>query len=347
MSPLAVPLVTFLFFSSLAAAQITAPGCTSYTYQWSYNSLNQNACWVAAYMMATCYDGRFEVLQPPYLGPYASQSTDLCECNTIAYSLLSACSACQGGTWVSWSEYSARCVKVLPPSTFPNPVPLDTRVPKWALIDVTSDITWDSSKAMSVGDSPEAAPGAILGSSGATVTTLGAHTITTLSAYTSTSLSLSLFSETFSTIPTYSPPPSNLNNTGPIVGGVVGVSVLSLAAVAIGVFLRRRHQGAPVVAASVATESRPPMDEIQRPLNIDDGYAGSSTPGTIGTSSLPVSPAGPMRFYDSNDPSTFPAYQGVPQTPITPPQGDALSSGNSLATMQTSQVQGYHGLPIV
>jgi hypothetical protein len=56
-------------------------------------------------------------------------------------------------------------------------------------------------------------------------------------------------------------------------------------------------------------------------------------------------------FFDAqnpNDPSTFPG-QGVPQTPATP-QGPVPSlngTGNSLATMQTSQPQGYHGLPTV
>ena len=51
----------------------------------------------------------------------------------------------------------------------------------------------------------------------------------------------------------------------------------------------------------------------------------------------------PTRFFnaqDSNDPSTFPEYHGVPQTPATP-------QGNSLATMQTSRAQGYHGYPTV
>jgi hypothetical protein len=58
-------------------------------------------------------------------------------------------------------------------------------------------------------------------------------------------------------------------------------------------------------------------------------------------------------FFDTQDPnypSTFPGYQGVPQTPATPPQGAVPSSnttGNALATTQTSWQQGYHGFPTV
>jgi hypothetical protein len=79
MSPLAAPLVTFLFFSGFAAAQIYAPDC-SLTWEWvcflnaffylplppvdeltgcsqTFNSLDQNACTVAAYLMSTCNGG--------------------------------------------------------------------------------------------------------------------------------------------------------------------------------------------------------------------------------------------------------------------------------------------------
>ena len=37
-----------------------------------------------------------------YAGPTTSQATDLCQCNTVAYSLLSACDACQGADFVSY-----------------------------------------------------------------------------------------------------------------------------------------------------------------------------------------------------------------------------------------------------
>ena len=73
-----------------------------------------------------------------YLGPSGIDASDLCKCNTVTYSLISACGACQGANWlrydpyhcsllntswelthtiISWSEYSFNCTKTLPPSS--------------------------------------------------------------------------------------------------------------------------------------------------------------------------------------------------------------------------------------
>ncbi|KAI0265732.1 hypothetical protein BGY98DRAFT_958853, partial [Russula aff. rugulosa BPL654] len=63
-----------------------APDCSS-DWIWSFNSLGQNPCTVAAYMFSTCHAGSFT-------------GGDLCLCNTIAYSLLSACDGCKGSQWI-------------------------------------------------------------------------------------------------------------------------------------------------------------------------------------------------------------------------------------------------------
>ena len=145
-------------------------------------------------------------------------------------------------------------------------------------------------------DSPELAPGAILGSSGATVSASGTRSGATSSPVSESSSAVK---------PTSSPSSKSSSNTGAIVGGVVGgLVVISLAAVAIVFFLRRRRQDAPAVTPPVVDTSQPPMDEVQQPLRMDDGYASSSIPGTIGTSSIPgtigissMSPLAPMRIY--------------------------------------------------
>ena len=211
---------------------------------------------------------------------------------------------------------------------FPNPVPSGTRVPQWALIDITvrcyvffngniftapftgslRTIGTQTSLLQSVVrtllsfshyqcltptscflDSPELAAGAMLGPSGATVSASG-----TRSGATS-----SLFSEPSSSVkPTPSPTSKSSSNTGAIVGGVVGgVAVIGgLAAIAIGLFLRRRSSEAPApVAPPVVGTYQPPMDEIQQPLTMDDGYT-ASIPGTIG-SSMPGTPLAQMRIY--------------------------------------------------
>jgi len=91
----------------------------------SYNSLNQNPCNVAAMLESTCYAGsefscpstphvvmvhfsEFTIprLQPSwdYTGPNLGED-NLCQCNTIVYSLVSACGGCQGSTWISYAFY--------------------------------------------------------------------------------------------------------------------------------------------------------------------------------------------------------------------------------------------------
>lgn len=142
------PLAPLFLFSSFVVAGINAPDCNT-SWRWvcisfppcilgrclicwycaqSHNSLGQNACTVAAYMISTCNGGcelsssllcpcifepcrlisfsafTIDALAPGYhyTGPSDYDDTDLCMCNTVTYSLLSACVACQGEEWISY-----------------------------------------------------------------------------------------------------------------------------------------------------------------------------------------------------------------------------------------------------
>jgi hypothetical protein len=362
MSPLVAPLATFLLFSHFAAAQVYAPDC-SLIWAWTFNSINQNACTVAAYLMSTCNGGSFTIdaLKPgySYTGPSGVDDSNMCKCNTITYSLVSACDACQGADWTSWSVFSSNCTKTMPPSSFPNSIPAGTRVPQWALLDVTSENNWNVNKSISAGDTPELASGATPGASGTSgrgATASG----TRAQSPTGTDASSSSTTKPASS----SSAKKSSSNLGVIVGGAVGgVAVIAVGAIVIILLLRRQRPQAPApVATSMAPPgigaSQRPMEEIQQPLTMDDAYTASipgssSMPGTPVTPLAPASPATPMRLYDPNDPTTFPGgYQGVPQSPAMPmaAQGSVPSlngTGNSLATMQTSRQQGYHGLPTV
>ena len=208
---------------------------------------------------------------------------------------------------------------------FPNPIPSGTRVPRWALIDITvrcyvffNGNIFTAPSAGSLGtigtlisllqsvvrtfpifltinvsptscflDTPEQVPGVLLGPSGATVSASG-----TRSGATS-----SLFGGPSSTVgPTPASTSKSNSNTGAIVGGAVGgVVIIALAAIAIGYFMRRRRPEAPApVAPPAFGASQPPMDEIQQPLT-NEVYA-ASIPGTIG-SSIPGTPGASMRIY--------------------------------------------------
>ncbi|KAH9984280.1 hypothetical protein BJV77DRAFT_199950 [Russula vinacea] len=168
MSLFATPLAFLVFFSGTALAQISSPNCES-TWAWSFNSLNQDPCEVAANMFGTCNGGVFRIgpLQSgqSYFGPSGVDDSNLCKCSTVGYSLISACGGCQGETWITWSEYSFNCTKTLPPSQFPNPVPTGIRVPHWALLDVTNENLWNFNRSYAAGDSPEVAPGSTPGPS--------------------------------------------------------------------------------------------------------------------------------------------------------------------------------------
>ena len=145
-----------------------------------------------------------------YTGPSGVDDSNLCKCNTVAYSLISACDACQGAQWITYASSTSTqrptgayvsalagqnmcttarrfCLlqREFPLATenlfrlaltkgqmalrFPNPVPSGTRVPHWALLDVTvrcyvmfdgwecshstfqAENNWNSNKSYSVG----------------------------------------------------------------------------------------------------------------------------------------------------------------------------------------------------
>ncbi|KAN0119103.1 hypothetical protein V8E52_004550 [Russula decolorans] len=151
-----VSLASLLFFAGFAAAGISAPTCDS-SWKWSANSLGQNPCTVAAYLISTCYGGSYTIDALPNGTAYTtSQNNNLCVCNTVAYSLLSACDGCQGDVWVPYSQYTANCTNVVAAGGFPNPVPSGTSVPLWAL---AVEANWDPIEAAIIGDTPEAGPG--------------------------------------------------------------------------------------------------------------------------------------------------------------------------------------------
>ncbi|KAF8262512.1 hypothetical protein EI94DRAFT_1743490 [Lactarius quietus] len=122
---ISIPTGTFLSYLLLISsvrARVSAPNCTDATLNWTLNSLQQSPCLVAAYLIAACFYG--------CPGPY--YPGDQCSCNTVSYNLFSACGACQGEPWLSYSDWSYNCTINATAGTFPEPVPAGLRVPKWA-----------------------------------------------------------------------------------------------------------------------------------------------------------------------------------------------------------------------
>jgi len=128
----------------------------------SYNTLGQSPCAVGTYLQGACNHGGTlqvwgclvhrthprKVFTLPdlvsddysYVGPTVpSDFSNLCKCNTVVYSLLSACDTCQGSNWFScvcflcpctltdtitvtlvcrWGTWAQNCTAVDPPQTF-------------------------------------------------------------------------------------------------------------------------------------------------------------------------------------------------------------------------------------
>ncbi|KAJ8588686.1 hypothetical protein M405DRAFT_874248 [Rhizopogon salebrosus TDB-379] len=189
-------------------------------FNWMDNTLNQNPCLISSYLASACLSqlGSSEITSSlaalgvtaaspgaMYPGPSADTANE-CMCNTVTYSMISACGACQNGTVESWSAYKFNCTMPYY-STFPMNIPNGTVVPHWAYLDVVN--------------APE---------SSAPVQS----TSSIISSTTSVSASLT----TSSTAATASSSPTSTSKTGGVVGGVVIVAIASVAA---WFFVRRRR----------------------------------------------------------------------------------------------------------
>lgn len=214
-----------------AIAQLTNATCLP-QYGWMYNSKDQSPCLVAAYVQSVCFGSQYTVpaLDPKnypydyYPAPSADEANS-CECNTVTYSLLSACAWCQNLTYTDWPDWKFYC------STeylgYPENIPSGTAIPQWAYQNVVVSGSFNATLAQVVGDSPES---------------------------TATAYSLSVLTNpTGSSTPSLSSPKSN--NAGAIVGGIVGgaVGLTAVAAVATWFFIRRHRQVARVHAADDGT----------------------------------------------------------------------------------------------
>ncbi|KAN0140945.1 hypothetical protein V8E53_001389 [Lactarius tabidus] len=223
--PISIPAFSFyLLLIGSARAGVSAPNCTDNVFAWTFNSLQQNPCLVAAYLAAVCNSGSFIIpsLIPgnSYNGPSGADNGDQCKCNTVLYNLLSACDACQGQSWIPYTVWTSNCTTKVSPGTFPSPVPAGTRVPYWAYIDISIGDSWNFSVAQLVGDSPEVTGTATI--------------IPTSTSKAPQSVTSSISSSSTS---------HHSSNVGAIAGGVVGgiLGAALIAGVVLWLAFRRRH----------------------------------------------------------------------------------------------------------
>ncbi|KAF6764301.1 hypothetical protein DFP72DRAFT_419832 [Ephemerocybe angulata] len=121
---------------------------------WTFNSKGQSPCVVATALERVCSPGAALRLTPlrvdlgyVYLGPSSVFETHSgCLCNSVYYSLMCACSVCQGGNYMRWLPYIENCTSV-DTGGFPQPLPQGYSVPHWAYGDVVANNGWTMAEA--------------------------------------------------------------------------------------------------------------------------------------------------------------------------------------------------------
>jgi hypothetical protein len=212
-------------------------------FSWNQNSLGQDPCTVAADLESSCRSETYEV--PPlgstgdyYIPPQSTNAGDLqCECNTVVYSLYEACTSCQGGLILSWTNWSTSCTNI-DVAGLPYTIPSGTDVPHWAFYDVTKlpGETYTDANAMAIGRDPQNTPGSMSVSSVSSVPSVSSGTPTRpLPSPSSVSEPPSPSSTSSGNGPN---PNGNTNSGSSIVGGFVGSVVpLSIFAAVVALIL--------------------------------------------------------------------------------------------------------------
>jgi len=268
-------------------------------YNWTVNSHQQTSCDVASSLLAVCYGAPFPVEALPesshYLGP-SLQDANICQCSTVTYSLMSACGACQGMSYLSWSVWSANCPTVYL-SAFPEAIPVGVAVPGWAYLNVTVDDNFDQTLAKQDANLTEST--AIPSPTSSAVKTIVAKTSSsTLAKSTQATSTPSAVSPSASSGDSSSPALS-LKQSNALGGGVVGglAGLLVISGLLFWYIHRRRRltrNGQHLPSPSLTTDPENASWHGQGPYMIQRQAEGSTLPASAApsmNSSLPPAPA--------------------------------------------------------
>jgi len=138
-----------LRFALFSQAQVQPQGsttaeCISPDYDWMMNTLGQNPCLVAAYLFSQCSGKPWSIdaLPPGSTASYnnpSQEDANLCQCNTVAYDLISACSICQAHNVIQWIQWIQNCpANLTVVGMYTETVPSQTSIPSFAFWDPTT-----------------------------------------------------------------------------------------------------------------------------------------------------------------------------------------------------------------
>ncbi|KLO10743.1 hypothetical protein SCHPADRAFT_906630 [Schizopora paradoxa] len=322
--------LSMLGLIGLSRAQITSNATCLSSFSYLFNAEGQSPCLVAAYLGGACNGGQYDVsaLNPGehYIGP-AGVFLDPCQCSTVMYSMMGACSACQNATIITWTAWDAACSNVYV-GVFPQDIPAGTGVPAWAYSNVTSSNIFT--------------PQIAVGNTASESTATNQQTTQTAAGGASPTGGSSSSSS--------SSGKKSSSNTGAIAGGVVG-GVVFLALVGLLAFflIRRNKKNSSGVRVSDTNSSPLMMDQkgdpyhnggLATPLSAPYGTPYSPPPG--------ISPYPQESFaqkpYNPDDPSTFPTSP-APPTMNSQYTGGNVSYSGSMPMPQHPPQGAYSGAP--
>jgi len=283
-----IALVTLIDLRA-ALAQNTNATCTLSSLQWSFNSQNQSPCAIASTLLGVCDGGEYDVLALPqdtayYLGP-PIDAANPCQCNTVVYSLMSACALCQNGTITTWSQWATDCATVFDES-YPRPIPDGLHVPAYAYLSVEAQDIFDESSAQQDSNATES-------------TALPSSTSTTTTQ--TSPMRTSPVSATGSTTPNNAR--INAISSG-VVGGVIGFTCLLLLGITASIkrrnlrALRSRRSSEEDALGGFRVESSPATSEQSSPA---DSMSEVNNGATIQMGRSPYNAAPAIEISSSSD----------------------------------------------
>ncbi|KAF9053431.1 hypothetical protein BJ165DRAFT_1591235 [Panaeolus papilionaceus] len=297
----------------LVFSQSDLPFCLGdSTFRWTYNSVGDSPCEVMNDLVRVCLPGSYYPalgVGDDYLVPLGIESQAACICNSVFYSMSSACAYCQDRTWKTWSDFSQNCSTVYV-QNFPYPIPGQTRIPTWAYVDVKTVFQFspDIGKIIDASGLPDSA--AVPSATGT-----GTKTPARTATHTPTPNAVSAHHKK--------------SNTGAIAGGVVGGSAI-LCIVAGVLYCRGRGRKKAQAMPSTVEEAHEPsslVQDTQKPISLMQEV-------TVHKPTFEASSVDPVKQYDPDDPSTYPL--------LSSPNGTPMTSGTS-TTLPTPPM--YSGAP--
>lgn len=310
----ALALALLLAVPQRAYAQISDAQCKA-GFGWTFNSRGQSPCTVAAYLDSACQpqpsDAYIQALDPGAHYVLTQSAASECFCNTVFYSIISACAVCQGNDYLPWTTWRTNCTTSFT-DEFPRQIPVGTSVPAWAYQNLKMDY-WNATDAETYrahNSTDIAAPSAPPSST------------SSLPPSTSSAGSVTFSPISISETPAPAESSTKKTNVGAIVGGVIGgVAAIVLAVFALLFWLRhRKAQRRPPSAAFRHTA--PLVITPYTPEPTEKGFSPH-----VPTS--PYSTASVGRLYNPEDPSTFPDVQPVGSVYSQSLRGSAVFSAQN------------------